>query len=299
MGIRANPEPFQTPERLDVRFGTVAGLYVATLLSPALLFVGVQWLQLESGPFALGLLGAVGVVLTALVAWQVTRRGGVVAWFNSTWLAVLVPAVGVIPLFAYHFQALLYVAFSLTELQSESAANLVGVTGFCLGIVASVLGSVLVQMARARLVHATVDDGDVDTEWTAGWPPRDRLKLAAATLAVVVPLFGLAVWQLGGVGVMAFSSLCIVSIVALSSLAAKRTYRATPAGLEQRRAGRLFVSRHLVSWSQFEGFTVTDDAVVLHRPLPHFDVRCKRWDLMTNDEAVIAALAAHLDRRDS
>ncbi|MBV0925269.1 PH domain-containing protein [Halomicroarcula limicola] len=299
MQIRASREPFQTPERLDARFGAVAGLYAAALLSPALLLVAVQWLQLESGPLALGLLGAVGSVLTALVAWQVMRLGGLVAWFNSTWSAVLVPAIGVIPVFAYHFQAFLYVAFSLTELQPESAASLVGVTGFFLGIAASVLGVVLVQMARSRLMDATVDDGDVDTEWTAGWPPRDRLKLAAATLAVVIPLFGLAVWQLDGWGLMAFSPVCLVVVFATSSIVSKATYRVTPAGLEQRREGRLFVSRHLVPWSQFDGFSASDDAVVLHRPLPHFDVRCKRWDLMTDDEAVLAALDAHLDRRDS
>jgi hypothetical protein len=44
---------------------------------------------------------------------------------------------------------------------------------------------------------------------------------------------------------------------------------------------------------------VTDDAIVLHRPLPHADVRSRRYDLFKDDEAVIAGLEDHLDRQDS
>ncbi|WP_255681635.1 hypothetical protein [Natrinema sp. SYSU A 869] len=41
---------------------------------------------------------------------------------------------------------------------------------------------------------------------------------------------------------------------------------------------------------------MTNDAVVLHRTLPYVDIRCRRY--LIDDEAVVAALEDHLDRRD-
>lgn len=299
MQVRPDRDVLQTPDRLDARFGVVAGLYVAALLAPALLLVVVQRFRLSSELVALGLLGAVGMVCTAVVAWRVTRWGGVVAWFNSTWAALLVPAVGVIPVFGYFFYVILSIAFAVSELQPESAVSLVGFSGFLLGIVAACLGSALVYMARARLVNATVEDGDVRVEWTAGWPRRDGAKFAIGTLGVVGLLYGLTLWQLGWWGAQVFFPLSMILVFGIASLVSERTYRVSPAGLEQRRGTRWFVSPQLVPWSQLEGFSVTDDAIVLHRRLPHVDVRCSRRDLLTDEADVIAALEAHLDRRDS
>lgn len=301
MQVRSGRETLQTPERLDTRFGVVAGLYVAALLSPAVLFVVVRWLHLGSEPLVLGLLGAVGTVLTGVVAWRVTRYGNLVAWFDSTWLALLVPAVGILPVFAYLFQAFLYVAFALSELRTESAASLVGFAGFFLGIAASCLGSALVHMARARLVDEAVGDGDVEIEWTAGWPHRDRFKFGLGVLVVGSPLFALLVWQLGLWATSAVLALGPILVLCIYSVVSERTYRVTPAGLEQRREARFLDSRRLISWSQCEGFSVTDRAIVLHRRLPHLDVRCSRWDLSldTNEADVIAALEAHIGRRDA
>lgn len=299
MQVRSTRGTLQTPERLDTRVGVVAGLYVAALLSPALVLVVVRWLDLGSGQLALGLLGAVGMVLTAVVAWQVTRRGGLVAWFNSTWVALLVPAVGLVPMLAYFVLMITHLALYVAELEAENAASLVGFTGFFLGIAAGCLGSVLVYMARARLVDATVDDGDVDVEWTAGWPRRARFKFAIGTLVVLGSLFGLAFQQLGWRATQTLFPGGIALALGINNLTSEHTYRVTPAGLEQRRGKRWFVSRQLTPWSQFEGFSVTEDAITLHRPLPHVDVRCSRWDVTIAEEDVVAALEAHLDRRDS
>jgi hypothetical protein len=101
MQVRPTRGPLQTPERLDGRFGLVAGLYVAALLSPALVLVVVQWPGLTSWPVALGLLGVVGAVLAAAVARIVARHGEFVAWFDSAWIAVLVPVLGVLPMGVY------------------------------------------------------------------------------------------------------------------------------------------------------------------------------------------------------
>jgi hypothetical protein len=296
MQVRSSHKPLQTPEQLDGRFGLVAGLYVAALLSPALLLIVVPWLGLASWPVALGLLGAVGAVLTATVAWIVSRQSELVAWFDSAWIAVLVPAVGVLPMGLYLFHFFLFVAFAVTDLQADTAANLVGFIGFFLGIVATSLGEYLVLMGRTQLANATVDDTDVAVEWTAGWPRRARLWFMAGTLAVIGLLAGLAFWRLGWRAVTTVLPFGTVLVIVLRSMFSERTYRATSVGLEQRREGRWFVSRRLIPWSRFDGFSVIDDAIVLHRALPHIDVRCRRY--LIDDEAVVAALEDHLDRRD-
>jgi len=299
MQVRSSRETLQTPTQLDTRFGAVAGLYVATLVSPALLFVAMQWLNLDSELVVLGLLGAVGMTLTAAVAWQVTCWGGLVAWFNSPWVAFLVTSVGILPMFAYAFQAFVYIAITVADLQAESTASFVGFIGFFLGFVACCLGGVLVPMARTRLVNATVDASEVDTEWTAGWPRQDRFKLVIGALVIVGVSYALAFWQLGLQGVTMAGATGTIPMVGIHSLASERTYRVTPVGLEQRREARWVESRQLRLWSQFDGFSVTDRAIILHRQLPHFDIRCSRRDLIDDDQDVIAALETHLDRRDS
>lgn len=152
-------------------------------------------------------------------------------------------------------------------------------------------------MAHTRLANATVDDADIAMEWRAGWPRRARLTLMVGTLAVVGLLAGLAVWYIGGRAVSAVLPAGIVPVTMLNSLVSKRTYRATSAGIEQRREGRWFVSRRLIPWSRFDGFSVTDDAIVLHRALPYVDVRCRRY--LIDDETVVATLEDHLDRQNS
>jgi hypothetical protein len=291
----------QTPERLETRLGVVAGLYVAVLVSPALTLAVVASLRLASGLVALGLLGALGVVVTVVVTRLVTRRGELVAWLDSTWVGLLLPTVGVLPLLGYAGDAFLTLAFSVSPLQAETAATFVGAVGFVLGLVACLLGSLLVTMGRNRLVATTVDGdeaGDVTAEWTAGWPRRARLGLLLVVFAVATPVVGLAVWRFGWQALTLLPSLGLITILVASAVAGERTYRVTPAGLEQRRETRFAVSRRLTPWSDFEGFTLTDDTLVVHRRSPGLDVRCSRWDLSIADSDVVTALDAHLDRRE-
>lgn len=303
MEARGGREPLRSPERLDTRFGVVAGLYVAALLAPGLVLVAVRRLQVASAALAVSLLCAVGAVLTAVVGREVIRRGGLASWFQSTWVALLVPAFGVVPMVVYLFDLVVFLAFLVTDLRPDTAASLVGFAGFALGVVAAVLGGVLVVMARTRVAVATVDNGSVEAEWTARWDLRGRATVALGTLAVVGSVFGAAVWQLGWSTASRFLHLGLIPVIVISSLMARRDYRATPAGLEHRRTGRLSGPRQITPWSRFDGFTVTDGAIVLHRPLPHLDVRCRRWDVDVsadaNEEAVVAALETHLDRRDA
>lgn len=294
MHSRRTRTGLQSPESLDSRFGVVAGLYVAALLSPAVVLAVVESLDVQSGSLALGLLGTVGAVVTAVVAQYVTRLGGLISWSNSTAIEVLAPTVGIIPIVGYYFQAFVFVGLWAADLPADSAAPLIGFTGLLLGLFASGLGSALVLMARNRLAETNV--ATVEAEWSAGWPRRDRLLVALGAVAVLGVATGLAVWQFGWVGVNALT-VGGALFAPFSGLVSERTYRVTPTGLEKRRETRIFVSRHLLQWKRFDGFSVTDDAVVLHRPLRP-DIRCSRLDIHTDEDRVIEALQQYLDRRD-
>lgn len=296
----------QAPDQLNARFGVVAGLYVAAIVSPALLFVVLQRVQLRSGLVALGVLAAVGTVLTAVVGWQATRRGELVVWLNSPWLALLAPTVGLLPLAAYAFEAFVFVASSVAGLQPESAVSLVGFVGVLLGLVASLLGSVLVHMARTRMATVMVDDSDIAIEWTAGWTPQDRIRFVGSVLTVYLGLSGLIYWSLQWeleTGMTAVTTVILpvgAAITAsLTNVGSKRTYRVSPAGLETLETARWVDTRRITVWSQFEGFSVTNRTIVLHCRFPRLDVRCSRRDLIADEDDVIAALETHLDRHGS
>lgn len=286
----------QTPDRLDTRFGVVAGVYVAALLSPALVFVVVQAAAIESELLAVALLGTVGSVITALVSWRVTHWGGLIEWFNTTFLAVLVPAIGVLPMVGYLFHLIVFLALFVSDLRAESAIPLVGFTGFVCGLLATCLGSALVLMARNRMAEANSKESDHDIEWTAGWPLRDRLGVVLGSLAIVAVVAAPAVWQLGLPGLY---SLTVSGVLAqgIYGLVSERTYRVTPAGLERRRENKLVVSRHLIQWKRLDGFSVTDDAIVLHRLL-RLDYRCARSAIYADEDEIVEALEQHIDRRE-
>lgn len=197
----------------------------------------------------------------------------------------------------YGIQFLIVVGFALTTLETASPAPLVGFAGFCLGMAAMILGGFVVPMARTRVAATTVAESDVAVEWTAGYPVRARLRFLAGTLAVVGLVAGVPVCHLGWSAATAFPPSLLPPVVVATSLFSERTYRATPAGLELRRGTRWYATRHLLPWSRFDGFSVTGDAIVLHRALPRIDDRCRREDLGTDEDAVVAALEAHLDRR--
>lgn len=155
-------------------------------------------------------------------------------------------------------------------------------------------------MGGTQPVSSTATDSDIEIEWTAGWPPRARLLLLFATLAIYVPLCGLALWH-SEVSIKVVILAGPLVTIATRSVVSKRTYRVSPTGLAWYRNWWLFESRRLIPWSQFDGFSVTDDAIVLHRLGPHLDIRCRRWDvsLGADEEDVIAAVRSYVDRRES
>jgi hypothetical protein len=294
------PSRSRPPNRLDTWFGVVAGAYVAGVLSPALLSVAVWRLDLESAPFVLGSLVLVGAVLTALVALAVTRRSSLVAWFDSTWVALLVPAVGLVPTVAYFVPMARFLGASIAHVELPTAVPLVGFAGFFLGLAACLLGAALTLMARSRRADEAVDEAAVELEWTAGWPRRARLKFMGVVLLALWAMYGAVAWRYGLVDASPLLQFAFVVVMGARSTVSERTYRVTSAGLELRRDGWVHVSWRFIPWSSLEGFSVTDDGVVLHRRLPYPDLRCARWDviLSTDIDSVADALDPYLDRRD-
>lgn len=149
--------------------------------------------------------------------------------------------------------------------------------GFVLGLAATALGSALVLLARKRVAIAAVDEDAINASWTAGFPRRLRLAigLGSAGLSIAIAAVG---WLLSRGDTMILA-LVVGPFIALASIGAERTYRSTPDGLEVRRS----VSRQFLPWTHFDGFSVTDDAVVLHRPFPYLALRCSRVDILNEE----------------
>lgn len=287
--------------QVDLRFSLVAGSYLAALVAPTVVFVAVNRLQLRDTRLVVALLGLATIGTTAVVVWQVTRSGAVIVWLGDGHLRWLVPFVGLVPVVGYVFPMIEFFGHIATGIEAETATALVGFTGFVLGVVASCLGDILVHMARNRLADAAVNDNDVILKWTAGWTRADRIKAIAGGTILGAIFFVAILLYLGWLEVL-FEPMAILQLFFLfivlalvtNTMSAKRTYRVTPAGLERRlqkpRGTRLFTP-----WSAFDGLTVTDTRVLLHRGPLQPDVRFSRRDLVDED-AVIAALDDHLER---
>lgn len=144
--------------------------------------------------------------------------------------------------------------------------------------------------------HSRAERDDPRLEWVAAPPPsvrrRWRLALAGAGLALaVVALAGSLVESslgpLTGVGV--------ALVVAGARAGRYRRFTAHESGLGAR-AGAGY-ARTLVPWDRFDGYRLTDDAVLLRRAAPwRLPLRCDRADVDT--DAVTAVLAASTGRAD-
>jgi hypothetical protein len=72
----------------------------------------------------------------------------------------------------------------------------------------------------------------------------------------------------------------------------KRTYRAMTAGLELQAPAR----RHLYRWAWFDGYMITDEAIILHPRAPwRLPLFCALEDI-DDPDAVAQALGRHLHR---
>lgn len=276
--------PLQSPERPDTFFGLVAGLYVAALVSPALLVTVAVWLTSDPALLYVGLLGIVTAV-TGLAGWRVSRWRGLAEGLGRTSLAWLLPLLGLLSVGGYFAVATVI-----------DAASGVAIAGFFTGMLAMLLGFGLLAMSRTRYAKAVVDEDTIELEFEAAWPERRRLwvmtvavaLLVASAVTLALRALGVIHWDVNLIGFAPG-----IAGVALS-LGTERTYRVTPVGLER----RMPALRQFHAWDSFSGFSVTEDALVVHRRQSwRLDFRCARDDLADLD-AVVATLEQHLDRTD-
>lgn len=272
----------QSPDRPDAVFALIAGLYAAILLSPAVVLALGAWVTSEGGFLYMGLLATV-TVLTAGLAWAITKWRGLPERLGASRLCW---GLSVLPL------AVAFGYLALTAAIDTPGDSAGGAAGFALGIVGMFISFGLVAMARNRYAAAIVDEDAVTCQWRAGWPTRQRRPVQAVAIAgMLAYVGGLAadtVWSIGWLYTVA--QLLFIPAIALVSLGQERTYRTTPAGIERRYPA----VKNVYGWDEFEGYSVTDEALVLHwRAWWRIDIRCA-WADIDDREAVEAAVAEHL-----
>ena len=261
--------------RSDPVFGIAAGLYLALVLSPAvLLAVSVAgWTE----PAVLyGAFLATGVGALALAGLVFSSRLGLAPRLGSSPLAWVPAALGVV-----------VAAGALATFEYGGGISVIGVF---LGLFAALGGLALGGLAYSRYAAAVLESAAEQLAFEAGWPTTARNRLYAVA-GVVAGLSAIG-WVAGVVagpdwlatlGQLGFSLGLVTSVAARS-----RTYRVTSAGLAVDEPLRTRV----VPWSAFEGWDRTDDAIVVRRPR-RVDVRVAADDLEDPD-AVADALARYL-----
>jgi len=264
----------ETDRSGDPLFGLATGLYVAFLSVPPVILVVERLLTGDAG----ALYGTVLVTLTTVtgVGWWATGRWGGPVGIGDSTLRWLPAALGGL------FAAGWFAGLPLT--------GVVGAVGFFFGLFAMMAGFALGVMVRTRYTDARLRDVLTEHEFRAGWPRRAqrrfrRLSLAAAAVTGVAFVAGLLAnveWlQLTG-------QILFPTVAGTVWWGDEQTYTVSAAGLEQRAP----VARRLFDWDSFDGYSRTDDALVLHRRW-WVDLRFALADLEDPD-AVEATIARHL-----
>ncbi|SFR93632.1 PH domain-containing protein [Halomicrobium zhouii] len=271
----ADPTPVR---RSDPVFGIAAGLYLALLLSPAVLLAVSVTGWTEPGVLY-GTFLVTGVGALALAGLVFSRHPGLVPRLGSSPLAWLPAVMGVV--------------VAAGALATFEYAGGLSVLGAFFGLFAALVGTLLGALARSRYANAVLEDAAEQLAFEAGWPqgPRNRVYAVAGVVAGLSAIGWLAGVVAGfdwlvTLCQMGFSLGLVTSVVGRS-----RTYRVTSAGLAVDEPLRT----RLLPWSAFEGWDRTDDAIEVRRPW-RVDVRLATDDLADPD-AVADALARHLPAR--
>lgn len=286
MNERRREQALQSAGPPDTLFALVAGVYVAAMLSPAVVLALELWVTRRSSVLYLATVVA-GTGILGVTAWGVTRWRGLPERLGPNpykWGLALVPGV----------VAAGYLAVPAVAGDAGKASAIVAMPLAAVGVLA---GTGLAPMARNRYTRALVDDGMVSCEWEAIWPKSLRRRftsLFAGSVCLLVVSVAVDV----RFGVTWPSIVALVLLVPTGTLfrasvesgGYSRPYRASPVGLERRYA----MSRFVYDWNRFESYSVTDEAIV---------VRWQSWwrpalqwsrEYMDDPEAVERALAQHL-----
>lgn len=244
---------FRNGPRPEPIYGVVVGLYGCAFLIP-LGAIAVAGILTNVIVFTLGAFATVTVV-TAVVGLAVTRIPGLaveIGRYRRLWALWATPGA----LF------LLLSVGAETGITPWSVDSVVGWS--LLGMVAgTLLGGVVVMMSRTRYANARLSDETDLAQWE-GRLPRRRRRIVTAITGVgclCVPV-GLGAQELFGyewgfaLGQMAFTASLVVDIGRPNG----RTYHVTDAGMAVEHP----FARRLRPWSVFTGYTLTDDALLIH-----------------------------------
>lgn len=273
----------QTSSRPDPVYALIVGLYGCALLAPIGIVVLAETIT-AVGVFTFGVLATVTLV-TAVVGITAARTPGLavaVGRNRFAWLLAVVP----IALFA------LLIGGAEAGITPWSVDSAVGWS--LLGMVAGLLlGLLLRGMSRTRYANVRLSDVTDLAQWEA-WLPRRRRRVVNAILVVgclCVPA-GLVAEELFGyewgfaLGQMAMTVALAVGIGRPNG----RTFCVSEAGITVENG----ITRRIRPWSAFTGYTLTDDALLIHtaqwwRPTIRCDTdRIERVDQVTD------ALGAYL-----
>jgi hypothetical protein len=275
-------------EDTDDFYGFVVGLYAATVAAPAVAIgVALAWTT-DPGVLFFALLGSLTLV-AGVVGWVGRRESLAVRLGGSRWVwaAIVLPFVNLVGLFVADLAGV--------ETPLGSAAGVAFV-----GAVAGLLTSIgLVAASHNRHAKALLADAPPLAAFSARAPARDRRR---------------AKWTAGGL--LAVSAACLVAGILLQSdllqlvfqLVAPMTagFYGTTTAREIRVSSAGLVSgspvhKHLVPWSNFESYDVTDEEIVVRRAgWSAWGLRDVRRDATEVEapEEVTAALGEFLPRRE-
>lgn len=274
--------PSSVDDRPDDFFAIISGLYAALLVAPPMTAAVARTVG-DPAILYLVFLGSV-VLATTTVALAIRRRRGLAERLGETrmrWLPAVV-APGVVGVAGVVF---------LAVGEYSSTDTLLGVVTVVGGVTT---GGVLGIMARSRYTKAVTEIAASHATWRAGW--SDRRRRPMQLLGIVGFVGGMLVflaqifWHNQLLQTLAHVLIPLGAVV--FTFGRTQTYNATSAGLEQ----QMPAARALYEWNHFEGYTVAEDAIVLHRRAPwRFPIICDRDDL-DDEQSVVAALDRHLPR---
>lgn len=281
MSPSTETSPLQRPS--DPLWGVLVGTYVGLLTAPLVAF-GAAHLGLADGE----LLYPVSVVWLAVavvgLGWLAgSRRPGLAVRLGATrlrWLPAVMPV------------ACALVIYALGGFALPSRIPGIGGPVILGGGGAMIIGLFLGVMARTRHADAVLDGVDIACEFSAGWPRRARRRArrftGGAAVVTVAAFFGGLLADVEWLRIA--GQILFPAVIGSLSQSDGGSYTVSTAGLEQQKP----VARRLFQWDAFEGYSRTDDALVLHRPWL-VDTRFALADL-DDPDAVETALARHLPR---
>ena len=264
----------------DSSYAVAAGLYVAVVAAPVIV-LGISGITSSAAVLYLSLLGAIAGV-AAIAGWGVSRTRGLAVSIGRTvlaWFLPIVPFAWVVGVFGAAL-----IGWELPDI--VFALTVIGTGG------GAFLGIILLGMSRSRYTEAVLSETVELAQWEARLPQRWRyVAIAGMVVTGILGISGLIAEFAFGIDWAGWFYWLIFFWSLFAGVENPRTFRVTEAGLA---VGRPLQYR-FKPWSALAGYTLTDDALVLHttawwRPAYRSD-----RDEIGNLDTVVASLESVFD----